>query len=108
MPNLIDGLALALVLSAFVASLAFCVAYHLTAKWWEHPIGVSLMIYQVVMTAFMALTAWRWIVWPDGDPSPAFEVVRTVSFAALPVVLLWRTAVLIRVQRREGRRSYGD
>ncbi len=108
MPDLINGLALLLVAADFATSLAFCVAYHLTAKWWAHPIGISLMIYQVVMTITMALTAWRWLAWPDSKPAIFFEISRTIIFAALPPILVWRTWVLIKVQRKEGRRSYGD
>ncbi len=108
MPDLVDGLALLLVVLDFAASLGFCVAYHITAKWWAHPFGVSIMTYQLIMTVVMGLTAWRWITWTNESPSLYFEILRTLVFAAIPPALIWRTVILLRIQRKEGRHEYGD
>jgi hypothetical protein len=96
-----DPLAVGLLLADVAASAVFCLTYHLTARWWRHPFGVSLMIYQVLMTAVMAFTAWRVL---GGHPLPAAaEVARRVLFAAIPIMVIWRTVVMVRVQRKEGR-----
>lgn len=104
---MVDPYVIALILADFIVSLVFCVAYHVVARWWRHPFGVSLMIYQVLMTGVMGFTAWRVL---NGAPLPWWaEAARTVLFAVLPVTLAWRTVVMIRVQRREGGgRQYDD
>jgi hypothetical protein len=92
-------LATVLLLADFITSLIFCITYHVTASWWKHPFGVSLMLYQLLMTAVMGFTAWRVMT---GTPLPLpVGAVRLVLFAVIPVTLAWRTVVMIRVQRRE-------
>ncbi|MFI7042601.1 hypothetical protein ACIBI0_38490 [Microbispora rosea] len=104
MTDNLTTLATVLVVADFVTSLAFCVAYHLVARWWHHPFGTSLMIYQGLMTVVMGFTAWRFLTRAD-FPLVA-NIARTVVFAALPIALIWRTVVMIRVQRREGRQEF--
>lgn len=92
-----------------LSSLGFCAAYHLVARWWRHPFGISMMIYQVLMTVVMGLTAYRYIAvtWFHAGPAPMwFEMLRTGVFAIVPVTLVWRTWVLVKVRRREPSRQY--
>lgn len=105
MPNLWDSLAIILVVADLVTSFAFCLTYHFVARWWKHPFGVSIMVYQLVMTLVMGLTAVRWIVWTDEMPPVEYEIARTLVFTLIPPLLMWRTWVLIKVQRKEGRRE---
>lgn len=105
MPNLWNSLAIILVLADLVTSLAFCITYHFVAKWWKHPFGVSIMVYQIIMSIIMFMTAVRWIVWTDTEPPIGYEMVRTLVFTLIPPTLLWRTWVLIKVQWKEGRRD---
>lgn len=89
-----------LVIYTFMISLAFCVAYHFAARWWETEFGRSLMIYQVAMTLVLGLTLPRLLV---GGDNLIFQYVRIAVFAVVPLALTWRLIVLIKVQRRANR-----
>jgi hypothetical protein len=99
-----DTVAAVLTIAVTITSALFCLSYHLVAKWWNHPFGVSLMIYQILMTAVMALSVPRYLF---GYAPEWVSVVRTVVYAIIPLTLVWRTVVMIKVQRREGR-HYDD
>jgi len=86
-----------LVIWTFVASLAFVVSYHITARWWESAFGKSLMIYQIAMTLVLGLTIPRIII---GVDHIAFATLRFIVFAVVPLALTWRISVLIRVQHK--------
>lgn len=106
MTDQVNAIATALVVADFVSSLVFCLMYHLVARWWRHPLGTSLMIYQVAMTVVMGFTAWRFLA--RADFPLAANIARTVVFAVLPAALIWRTVVTLRVQRRKGRQEFPE
>ncbi len=92
----IEFLRVALIGITFLASLAFVITYHVIAKWWSSEFGRSLMIYQVAMTAILGLSSLTsifgradWIV-----------IVGIPIFLVVPIALVWRTVVLIKIQRQ--------
>lgn len=89
-----------LVIYTFLISLAFCIAYHFAARWWETEFGKSLMIYQIAMTGVLGLTLPRLLL---GGDTPFFQYVRLAVFSVVPLALTWRLLVLIKVQRRARR-----
>jgi len=95
--SLIGTIGTILVILDFVASLAFCITYHVLARWWETEFGKSLMIYQILMTLTLGLAIPRIIF---GVSSPIFEWTRLVLFAVLPIAVVWRMVVMIKAQRK--------
>lgn len=81
----------------FVSSAAFCVTYHVIARWWENAFGRSLMIYQISMTLILGLsTVQTW----TGFQHPALSSFGLAVFSVVPLALTWRLLVLIRAQRK--------
>lgn len=86
-----------LVIADFIASLAFCITYHVLARWWETEFGKSLMIYQILMTLTLGLVIPRLVF---GTTSNVFEWTRIVIFGILPFAVTWRLVVMIKAQRK--------
>lgn len=93
-----------LIIYTFVASIGFCVAYHFMARWWETSFGMSLMIYQISMSAVLGLSTLRLIT----DNGEGWAMIRLLVFIGVPVALTWRLAVLIKLQRDKRRERRGD
>lgn len=92
----VEILRVALILITFASSLIFVITYHLVAKWWSNEFGRSLMIYQVAMTIILGMSALTaifgrtdWIV-----------AIGLAVFLTIPIALIWRTVVLIKIQRQ--------
>lgn len=86
-----------LVIADFVASMAFCITYHVLARWWETDFGKSLMIYQLLMTLTLGLAIPRIIF---GATSNIFEWARLVIFGVIPFAVVWRMVIMIKAQRK--------
>lgn len=82
-----------LVLSALLAT-AFVIVYHFSAVWWESHDGRHVMAFMGALALVIDLAVLRLIV---GRPE-WFEIVRTLTFTAIPIVLAWRLAILIKAQ----------
>lgn len=94
----------ALVVSAAVLAVAFCVLYHLVAPWWRSELGRHIMTYSAVVAAVLTLSVVRMIGGASLD-TPWFGVLRLVVFGGVPAALLWRIVILLRIQRRGGRHT---
>jgi cytochrome bd-type quinol oxidase subunit 2 len=97
MGSLIGTIGTILVIADFIASLAFCVTYHVLARWWKTEFGKSLMIYQILMTLTLGLAIPRIIF---GISSSIFEWARLIVFAVLPIAVVWRMVIMIKAQRK--------
>ena len=75
------------------------VIYHLTGPWWTSPMGRHLGAYMGALAAVLGLVAVR-NLW---GPFPGYPVLRTVVFAAVPIVMTRQLWLQIRA-RRPGRR----
>jgi len=97
-----DWIGNALVIVTFLVSLAFCVVYHLKARWWENEFGKSLMTYQLAITGVLGLAIPRIFM---GSDNIVYMILRIFVFTCVPVALAWRLSVLIKVQSRRARKE---
>lgn len=86
-----------LIVYTFLASTAFCVIYHFSARWASTSFGRSLMLYQVSMSIVLGLSVFRITSSMEGT---GFAILRLVIFVAVPLALTWRLVVMIRLQWR--------
>jgi hypothetical protein len=93
-----------LVVVSAALALACVVAQAMLARWWETSAGRHVFAFQAALAA--VLTLWGLRVWiPD---SGLVVVLRNAAFAAVPVVLAWRLAIIFRTwrsRRREHKRG---
>lgn len=80
-----------------VLAWAFVALYHLSSPWWRSEAGRNLMSMMGVIGAVMTLSMVR-IVAGAGLDTGWFVWLRTLVFAAVPVVIGWRLWMLWRVQ----------
>lgn len=92
------------------AALLFCVAYHLSARWWTSPEGRHLMSFTGTLAAVLSYSTWRTLTSPPLPLPASVEVVRALIFCAVAGLLVWRCWMLGRAQiwaswrREKGRR----
>ncbi len=91
-----------IVVSALLAT-ACVVAHHVLSRWRQTSAGVHAFTFEAALAATLDLWAIRLVV-PDGD---WFQFIRLAAFAAVPVVLGWRLAVIISTWRSERRKRVG-
>jgi hypothetical protein len=91
----------ALVVASALLAWAFCVGYHLSARWWESEAGRHLMSFTASLGVVLSL-------WAVGAMTPTkglwWEVLRLVAFTGVPVSLAWRVSLLWRRQIHPGLR----
>lgn len=92
----VEVLRVALIGVTFLCSLAFVITYHTVAKWWASEFGRSLMVYQVAMTIVLGLSALTAIF----GRTELIVAVGVIIFLMIPVALVWRTVILIKIQRQ--------
>lgn len=83
-----------IVVAALLAN-ACVLAYHLLADWRRERLGPHLMAFMVAIAMVLDLSAvgqfaFRGSLW--------FAVLRLVTFTAIPIVIGWRLAIIIRTQ----------
>lgn len=100
--NQVEILRVALILITFVASFIFVITYHLVAKWWSSEFGRSLMIYQVAMTIILGLSTLTAIFGRTGW----IVAIGLAVFLMIPIALIWRTVVLIKIQRQSRKEDH--
>lgn len=86
----------ALLIIGFIAGLTFVILY---SAWYvraRHWLGVHLVAFSVVVTAFYGLFIAR----PWMSPN-AYMYVRFILFVLLTIVVVWRLAVLAMVRKSE-------
>lgn len=85
----------ALVVLSAVLAWAFCVGYHVSARWWESEAGRHLMSFTASLAAVLTL-------WAVGALTPTkglwWDVLRLVAFTGVPLSLAWRLSLLWRRQ----------
>lgn len=90
-----NGLAVLTTLLAWL----FVILYHVASPWWRSEAGRNLMSMMFVIAAVLSLSTVR-IVAGAGADTGWFVWLRTLVFAAVPVVIGWRLWMLWRVQFR--------
>ncbi len=88
----------ALILWTFLASLTFCVVYHILTRWWNNAFGRSLMTYQLGMTFILGISAFQSLT--GLGLNLASQIVGLTVFSVVPLALTWRLYVLITASRK--------
>lgn len=82
-----------------LASGVFVVTYWRRAPWWSTETGRHVMTFSAAVGALGAYTV-AVTVWPSGPVATVLRVVRVVLVLGLAALLVQRTVMVIRVQRR--------
>lgn len=89
-----------IIVITFVASLAFVALYSAVARWWLSPWGRNI----VALDSALALTLLPSVIHHtfgvNTVDSPFFAWFTLGSFALVPVVIVWRMAILLGRQLR--------
>lgn len=95
------------VVSAFVfaSALAFVVTYHLHAPWRSTPLGWHLMLFAGAIGGLGAYTVAIAIVGQEGPAAAILRYVRALSLLLIACLLVQRTVMVLRVQRRAPERT---
>lgn len=100
--------------AAFVGATAAtvtCIAYHLSARWWESEEGRHLMSFTAALALYLDWASYRILTSQAVTLKPGDDVTRTVIFASIAALLVWRFLLLGRRQiwaswrRTGGRRA---
>jgi hypothetical protein len=91
------------VVASAVATLAcavFVVVYHSKARWWRSDTGRNLM---AAGAAFGLLFLYSVLIaiWPEGYPAAVLRIVRTTVVVAIAVLMVQRTRMVLRAQKRD-------
>jgi hypothetical protein len=82
-----------------VCALVFVVTYAALAPWRASEAGRHIMTFSAAVGALGAYTV-AVTLWPDGPAATALRVVRVVVVLSLAGLLVQRTVMVIRAQRR--------
>ncbi|WP_329131758.1 hypothetical protein OG552_11090 [Streptomyces sp. NBC_01476] len=80
-----------------LASLAFVVAYAVTAPWWRSLVGRHVMAVTAAM-GWLGMYTVLITVWPGGAVAAVLRVSRAVVILALAGLLVQRTVMVVRTQ----------
>lgn len=86
---------LALLVIGAVASWSFIGYYTYKFSWWRNSLGQNLVSFSGIVGVFYT---WYLVlfIWPD---IPYRNAVRTILFLALTLVVVWRTALFVKITR---------
>lgn len=84
-----------LILTVILAN-AFCVIYHIVAKWWKSEVGRHIMQSSAAMSILVDL----WLVgFFFGGRNMPFRIAMTIAFAGIPVMFARQIWILLKIQR---------
>lgn len=81
-----------------VAATLFCVAYHLSARWWTSPEGRHLMAFTGTLALVLTYSMWRTLTTAPPPLPTGVEVVRMLTFCGVGGLLVQRCWMLARAQ----------
>lgn len=81
-----------------LAATAFVIAYHLSARWWKSEEGRHLMCFTGVIALALDYSSWRVVTAPMRPLPLTVDLIRTLLFAAIAALLVWRFWMLARRQ----------
>jgi hypothetical protein len=84
--------------AAFFSAVAFIAAYTILAKWWQTSLGITIVLLDlmIAVTLFPDILSSLFGVSVAG--SEAFTFTTLGAIAAVPVIIAWRFAILLRAQ----------
>jgi len=86
------------VVITFFASIGFIVLYTVLAKWWLSPLGRNLVAFDSALSLTLLPSVVHHTFGVSSALSPAFAWFNVGAFAAVPLVIVWRAWILLRVQ----------
>lgn len=89
----------------FLCAVAFIVTYHRLAPWRSTPMGWHLMLLSGALGALGAYTVVISIVGLDGPAATVLRLVRAALLLLVAGLLLQRTRMVIRAQRKDSPRA---
>jgi hypothetical protein len=89
-------------------ALAFVTLYHLNARWWKTEAGKYMMIWGVVVTMVLMLSSISLITGAGRAGATWFLILRTLTFAAVPIMLGWQLRLLYTLQKAGKENDDGD
>jgi hypothetical protein len=68
--------------------------------WRDTSMGRHVMAYMTVTALILTLASIRFIVlWFDQSDPVWFQVLRAITYIALPIIFLWRRQIIVKVHR---------
>lgn len=91
-----------MIVSALVAaaSLTFVIVYQVKAPWRSTPMGWHLMTFAASIGGLGLYTVVITLVGTDGAAATVLRIVRSVLLLVLAILMVQRTVMVIRAQRR--------
>lgn len=86
------------VVITFFASIGFIVLYTILAPWWRSPLGRNLVAFDAALSLTLLPSVVHHTFGVNSALSPAFAWFTVGAFAAVPLVIVWRAWILLRVQ----------
>lgn len=82
-----------------VACAAFVVTYHLRATWWKTDVGRNQMSFAAAIGLLCLYTVFATLFQDDECVMVVLRSIRTVAVAAVIVLMIQRTRLLLKAQR---------
>ncbi|MET9445466.1 hypothetical protein [Streptomyces sp. NPDC006610] len=89
---------------AFLACATFAVVYHAKAPWWRSTTGWNLMGFAGAV-GLLCLYTVLITLWPEGCTAVILRSVRTAVVLAIIILMIQRTAMVIRIQHEPRKRT---
>jgi hypothetical protein len=86
--------------AAFFAGVAFIAAYTLLAKWWKTPVGVSIVLLDLMIALILLPDMLLYLLDINVTGSEFWTFLVLGALAAVPVIIMWRLVILVRLQLR--------
>lgn len=84
--------------SAFFAGLLFIAAYSLLAKWWSTPVGITIVLLDLMIDLVLLPDMLLYLFGVNVTGSEFWTFLVLGAIAAVPLIILWRLAILLKVQ----------
>jgi hypothetical protein len=93
---------------AFWCSLAFIAWYTIWAPWWRYSVGRAIVALDSAIALATGPTVAGLIFGPSLVSGRFFQWLTVAAFGAIPVITVWRMAIVFRVQRVAARQAPAD
>jgi hypothetical protein len=84
--------------ATFLASLAFVIIYSITARWWRSALGRNLVAFDSALALTLLPSMVHHFFGVNTVNNAGFAWFTLIAFGFVPIVIVWRTAILIRLQ----------